>query len=346
MSIMNNVSSVLQPLLWGAISLLLLFTAGCGRDEPATSPLTAKPSSEPVRMGLAMQPQSALVLIAREKGYFAKQGLTMEFHEYPSGKRALNEGLFTDKVDVTTASDLPVAMAVLNGREIAILTSIFNADNVNRIIARRDAGITTAAELQGKRIATQKSSAVHYFLHLFMLENMLSEKQLALSFMKAEQLPVALAEGRIDAFSMREPYISEAKKLLGEKTIIFAAPGIYSQVDVAVASPALLNKRPAVASAILYALIEAEDFVADNPVESMSIVATALGSPQANIEQIWPTLKLHLRLEQALLLLLESEARWAIRHGYTSAKEVPDFLQYIRIAPLKQLNPGAVTLIH
>ena len=346
MSIMSNISSVLQRLLWGTISLFLLFTAGCGRDEPATSPLTAKPSSEPLRMGLAMQPSSALALIARERGYFAKQGLAMEFHEYPSGKRALNEGLFTGTVDVATASDLPVAMAVLNGREVAILATTFNADNVNRIIARRDAGITAATELQGKRIATQKSSAVHYFLHLFMLENMLSVKQPGLNFMKAEQLPAALAEGRIDAFSMREPYISEAKKLLGENAIIFAAPGIYSQVDIAVASPALLNERPADISAILYALIEAEDFVANNPVEAIAIVASALGAPQVNIEQIWPTLNLHLRLEQALLLLLESEARWAIRHGYTSAKEVPDFLQHIRIAPLKQLKPGAVTLIH
>ena len=345
MSIVNYTPSILKPLLWVISSFFLLFTIGCGQQESEQQKV-AKPNPEPVRMGLAMQPSSALALIAREKGFFAKHGLNMEFMDFPSGKRALNEGLFAGKVDVVTSSDLPVAMAALSNKEFSLLATTFNADNINRVIARRDAGITTAAQLQGKRVATQKSSAVHYFLHLFLLENMLGETDLKLSFMKAEQLPAALAEGRIDAFSMREPYISEAKALLGENATIFAAPGIYSQVDIAVANPTLLNERPAAVSAILKALLEAETFVASSPVEAMAITAEALGAPPADIKQIWPTLKLHLRLEQALLLLLESQSRWAIRNGYSSAQEVPDFMQYIHTAPLKQLRADAVTLIH
>lgn len=295
---------------------------------------------------MALQPQSALALIARDKGYFKAHGLNVEFHEFPSGKRALNEGLFSGKVDMATASDLPVAMAALNEKAFTILATIFNANNVNRVIARRDTGITSPAELRDMRVATQKASAVHYFLHLFMLEHGLSEESLQLSFMKAENLPPALAEGKIDAFSMREPYISEAKDLLGDNAITFAAPGIYSQVDIAVVTPALLNERPNAVTAILAAMLDAETFVAQRPAEAMNIVATALGSPLKNIENIWPSLKLQLRLEQALLMLLESESRWAIRHGYTAAQEVPDFMQHIKLTPLKMLSPGAVTLIH
>jgi ABC-type nitrate/sulfonate/bicarbonate transport system substrate-binding protein len=341
----KQTTHTLKGLSWMLLTLLLI-SAGCSREEPAQPAQAAKPGPEPVRLGVALQPQSALALIARDKGYFKTHGLNVEFHEFPSGKRALNEGLFTGKVDLVTASDLPVAMAALNEKAFTILATIFNANNINRVIARRDAGITAPSELRGMRVATQKASAVHYFLHLFMLEYGLSEESLQLSFMKAEQLPPALAEGKIDAFSMREPYISEAKDLLGDNAITFAAPGIYSQVDIAVITPTLLNERPAAVTAILAALLDAENLAQQQPAEAMKIVATALGSPLENIEQIWPSLKLQLRLEQALLMLLESESRWAIRHGYTTAQEVPDFMQHIKYTPLKKLSPDAVTLIH
>lgn len=94
-------------------------------------------------------------------------------------------------------------------------------------MARRDRGIEEAADLRGKHIATQRGSAVHFFLHLCLVSHGLTEEDVTLSFMKGEELPAALAEGRIDAFSMREPYVSEASSLLGERVVIFGHKSIY-----------------------------------------------------------------------------------------------------------------------
>lgn len=38
-----------------------------------------------------------------------------------------------------------------------------------------------------------------------------------------------LANGEIDAFSHREPFISEAKKRLGDNAIVFEIPGAYTK---------------------------------------------------------------------------------------------------------------------
>jgi len=76
-------------------------------------------------------------------------------------------------------------------------------------------------------VATQRASAVHYFLHLFLLRHGMSEDDVDLSFMKAEELPGALSEGTIDAFSMREPFIGEAKRLMGEQAVVFSEPALY-----------------------------------------------------------------------------------------------------------------------
>lgn len=331
-------------LLIAVLSLILV--SGCGKEESAPQQKPASLQNEPVRIGLAMQPSSALALIARDKGYFRKHGLNPEFYEFPSGKRALLEGLFVGKVDVATSSDIPVAMAALRDKKFKILATTFNADNVNRIIGRKDAGILSPDNLAGKRLATQRSSAVHYFLHLFLLENAIDEDKESISYMKAEQLPQALHDGSIDAFSMREPYISQARDMLGDNAIVFAAPGIYSQVDILVSSHELVEKQPQVARALLAALLDAEHFVVTQPREAMKMIATDLGTTEGEINKIWPTLKFSLRLDQSLLLLLESESRWAIRHGYTMSKSVPDFMEYIEVASLKELAPNTVTLIH
>ncbi|MES9908569.1 MAG: hypothetical protein ABW150_08700 [Candidatus Thiodiazotropha sp.] len=68
------------------------------------------------------------------------------------------------------------------------------------------------------------------------MEHEIYEKDLELSYFKAEQLPDKLASGAIDAFSMREPYISLAREKLPGKYIVFLItpkPQPFSRGDMA-----------------------------------------------------------------------------------------------------------------
>ena len=223
-------SRKLRFLLYGGVGVLLLI--GAILYFSPVSKNQQKEQELKIRFGLSLQPSSGLVIVALEQGYFQKNGLKLIVNEYPSGKRALIKGFFKGLVDVTSSSDLPVTLGGMGREDFRCISSIFRTDDMNSIVARRDAGIEKATDLKGKRIATQKGSAVHYFLHLFLLEHGLSEKDIQLSFMQAEQLPVALADGRIDAFSMRAPYIDQAEKLLGDNALTMTAPGLYDQQDV------------------------------------------------------------------------------------------------------------------
>ncbi|MET0115791.1 MAG: ABC transporter substrate-binding protein [Sedimenticola sp.] len=297
-----------------------------------------------VRIGLAMQPTSSLAIIAASKGYFEEENIDALVSEYPSGKRALRDGLFQQKVDIAVSADVPVTMAAMEKKQFRILAATFNAGNVNRVVARTDVGIRKPSNLAGKRVATQRASAVHYFLELFMSEHDLTHDQLELSYMKAEKLPQALADGHIDAFSMREPYVSHAKALLGDRAVVFSAPGLYRQIDLLLIDPQMLDAHPDLAARLLRALFKAELFAHQRPDDAIALVAERLGVDEEGIRAFWPTLKLHVSLEQFHLLLLESEARWAIRNGLTEATEVPDFLDYIDFNGLQAVNPEAITI--
>lgn len=298
----------------------------------------------PVRIGIAVQPTNALTLIALEQGYFAAEGLDVTTQAYPSGTRALREGLFPGEVDVVQCSDMPAAMAGLQGWDIRVLASVFSADNVNSVVARRDAGIASPADLVGKRLGTQRGSAVHFFLHLFLLEHHISEEEVTLEFLEAEALPGALAEGRIDAFSMREPYVSQAVDLLGERAVVFVAPEIYHQVDVMVMSGAALDRHPEVAVKLLRAMLRAEAFARARPQDAMDITARHLGTETEKLIPIWPELGLRVTLDRSLLLLMESQARWAADE-LVEVKVQPDYRSLLYPDALRTVRPDRVVLI-
>lgn len=302
------------------------------------------PPAEPLRLGLALQPASALAMIALEKGFFSAEGLEVEVESFPSGKRALHEGLLTGRVEVAAVADIPFVIAALDRRAVTAVGTLFAADNVNRVVVRRDLGMAEPGDLRGKRIATQQGSAVHFFLHRFLKHHGLDEQAVESRFMRAEELPLALAGGEIDAFSMREPYVTTARELLGERAAVFEAPGLYHQREVLVAADALVSERPQVLPRLLRALVRAERFASRQPVEAIAITAAYLGVEVGEVEALWPTVQLRVTLDQSLLDLLESEARWAVESGVVEAGEIPDFRALLYRQALGEVDPMRVRL--
>ena len=303
-------------------------------------------SEHQIRIGVPLQPSSALIIIALENGYLSAEGLEIDVKTYPSGKRALLDGLFTGDVDLVSASDAPIVFNSFARQDFSVIASIFSADNFNRVIARRDRGIAKPADLRGKRVATQKASAVHFFLHLFLLENGLSEKDVQLSFMKAGKLPGSLARGDIDAFSMREPFISQAAQLLGQdNAVIFAEPGLYDQSDQVVVLNKTLKEKPDAIRRFLKALARAENFLINNTRKAVGILAKVTKGDRASLETGLSESRYKLELTQSLFLRLEDEARWVIDAKLTRHQTMPNFLRFIDTAPLKAVRPDAVTII-
>ncbi|MEW8351524.1 MAG: NrtA/SsuA/CpmA family ABC transporter substrate-binding protein [Candidatus Thiodiazotropha taylori] len=300
---------------------------------------------ESVRLALAMQPGSALVMVAENQGFFKQNGLRLDLSEHPSGKRALHDSFFAGKSDIVISADVPVALASFSENPFVILGSIFSANNINRLIARTDAGISTPADLRGKKLATQKASAVHFFLHLFLVEHGIYERDLSLSFFKAEQLPDKLASGTVDAFSMREPYISLTKDKLPGGYIIFEEPGLYQQRDVVVSSREFVANHPSVVKRFFKSLLQAEEYVQNNPRTAINIISERLGAPPSSLEANWPEISMEVSLDQSMLLVLEDISRWAIHGGLVEERTLPDFLTRIHGQVLNEIAPDAVTII-
>ncbi|HJX16939.1 MAG TPA: NrtA/SsuA/CpmA family ABC transporter substrate-binding protein [Acidiferrobacterales bacterium] len=337
-SLKTAVSLALVLALAGAV-FYLLDPAGLFRTKQFAGP------REALTLGLAHESLAALAMIARDRGYFSEAGLDVTVKGYKSGSLAM-KGLLAGDVAMTTAADIPIVFESMARRDFRIVATIGSSDNEPRIIARKDRDVKVPADLRGKRIATQKASAVHFFLHVFLLQNGMTAEDVTLSFLKPDDLVKTLVDGEIDAFSMREPYISQAAKQLGDNALVFEKPGLYRKTFNVVVTADLLKNRPEVVRRAMHALVQAEAFAQKHPNQAIQIVAKVLESPPADIAAIWPDSVLKVSLDQSLLVSLEDEAKWVIGSKLAETTETPNYLEMVHVGSLKAVAPFLVSLIH
>jgi len=257
-------------------------------------------------------PKNWLTLVAIDQGFFMNEGLDVTLKYYPSGKRALR-GMLRGEVDISATAVTPFVFSSLKRSDISIFAVVGTSKGDNKIVARGDRGIKKPADLKGKRVATQGKSAAHFFLYLFLLKHGLFEKELEISFLKVEQLPKSLGRGDVDAISTREPFFSEAVKLLGDKAVVFTEPGLYHKTFQLVAFKDFIREKPEIIRKVLRGMIQAERFVRDHQDQAIKVIAKVLEIPVTSVANEFRNLDLTVKLDQALLLSLEEEARWVLK---------------------------------
>ncbi|MGR8929960.1 MAG: ABC transporter substrate-binding protein [Gammaproteobacteria bacterium] len=307
-------------------------------------PPPSSPEPQTIRLAVARQPSSLLFFVALEKHLFEKYGLNVNLVFYPSGKRAISDGLVAGAADIAGALDAAVALAVFSHPELRVLASTVRIDDIGFIVARSDRGIQKPADLRGRVVATQSNSALHFFLHEFLLSNNVSDTEVKFKSEKLETLPELLASGQVDAISVREPYLSESLSLLKERATVFTASGVYEQTELLVTTDKLLNKSPALFYAVLSALLEAEISMPSKE-NVAEIVSRYVGGGVSLSGENAISFVARVELGQSLLSKLEEQARWGKANQLANG-DIPNFLNILAPEPLDELAPERVTLIH
>jgi len=74
-------------------------------------------------------------------------------------------------------------------------------------------------------------------------------------------------------------------------------------------------------------------------------VADFIKIDSALLEEIWGIFNFRVALDQALLVNLEDQTRWAIKKRLTARTDMPNYLDYIYISGLQAVKPEAVRII-
>ncbi len=301
------------------------------------------PSSTPLalRLGTTRTPFSAEVWLAASRGYFAAEGLAVTVVPYGSGKLALAD-MLAGKVDFATAADTPIMFALVDDLPLRVLATLVTCSDAVEMVARRDRGIATGRDLAGHRVGVVTGTNSQYFLDTFLEVSGLAAGVIERVALETDDLAPALADGRVDAIAAWTPYSVRAKALLGDRAVSMRVGSMYRWTWNLVASG--VGDNPGAAGVLRALRRAAADLLAD-PVGVATEVAGQLGLPAQSLPDEWRHTHFEVTIDQALIVNLEMQARWAIGCGLARPGAVPDFLPAMAPGPLRGIDPALVTLI-
>lgn len=324
------------------IAILVLIGISFG----GCSPSMENPGiTEKVTIGIsATSLLPALIHVAEEKGYFLEEGIDIVIEGYPTGKAAL-EATFNGEVDMGTVAETPVVFNSFERDDFAVFTTIVGSVQHCKVIARKDRGINTPQDLIGKKLATTIGTTAHFFMAVFFAINGMDISDVEIIDLKPGEMVEEIVNGEVDAIFTWEPNIMKAQEGLGSNAVILASKLGYQATFNLASMNDFIENNPQLIEKTIKALVKAEEFINNNRVESINIIAQRLDTDREGVDKLWDDYEFGLSLSQFLIVTLEDEARWAIKSKLTDKIEVPNYLDYIYMDALDEVKPEAIGII-
>ena len=238
--------------------------------------LSAAPSSaaEKLRVAYVHVFDDAPVVIARDKGFFAAEGLDAQVTMFTSGP-TLVKGLVTDQSDVGVLGFTNAITWSAQGADLKIVGKV--QEGYHALVARNDRGIKALKDLKGKSLASQAAgSTADIVLKGVVLKSAgLTEKDVQIMYTAPSTALASLRAGRVDSAFLFEPYDSIAKAS-APVTEIYEVGKVWPFPCMVVIVPGkLIKERPDAVRKALAALKRSMEFMKEQPVEASRVLAPA-----------------------------------------------------------------------
>ncbi|WP_213954423.1 MULTISPECIES: ABC transporter substrate-binding protein [unclassified Variovorax] len=228
------------------------------------------------------------VVVAQERGIFEKNGLNVELINYTGSTDQLLESLATAKADAAVGMIHRWLKPLESGFDVKIVGS--SHGGCVRMVGVKEAGVTDLKKLKGKTIGVSDiaSPGKNFFSILLKKNGIDADTDVTWRQYPADLLDIAVNKGEIQAIADGDPtlyliekrnkgrYVELASNLSGEyKDKVCCIVGARGEL--------VRNDKPTVA-ALVRSIVQASDYVAENPNESAKLFAKY--SPKVPVEDL------------------------------------------------------------
>ena len=336
--------------------LLIITLAACGPMEPAQTPAATEPAvtdiplststPEPfhLKLGIFGFASDAAFFIAQEEGYFAEQGLEVEFIRQEKAADIFPL-LISGQMDVSTVAVMPgmfTAIAHDESMKIVAGKGYFDPE------ACTYSGLMVSTEMMssgrlddpanwlGLKIAEQRGSIIVYAIDLFLQQNGLSVDDIEIVDVPVPSRLDALTNGSIDVAGATEPWITRytnsGSSVLwqGFNTILPGFP-----LGMIVYGPTILNDNPDVGQRFMVAFMQGvAQYNEGKTARNVEIISQYTELTTEEIEQIcWQVIRPDGEVDIQSVLAFQD---WAVANELVeepvTAEQLydPSFLEYAR----------------
>jgi sulfonate transport system substrate-binding protein len=186
------------------------------------------------------------------------------------------------------------------------------AEGLYRIVAKRSAGISTLADLKGKRITLPRDTSAHYYVVRILANAGLAESDVTVVDLPRDQMAAGVVAGRADAISMWEPEAQNAVDALGRDAIVFQDNKIYRELFSVYTTTDVLgdSRRRRELVEFVQALLTAVEELKTRPTLHFPVIANTTKHPVERIARSWQHHAFPVNVPVDMLDVMVEEDKW------------------------------------
>lgn len=231
-----------------------LVFAGCGQEKSASVP------AKTITIGVMPDMESIPFIIADKNGYFTQEGVQVKIVPFKSAKDR-DSALQGGQLDGMISDILAVVFANEGGLDLKICAK---TDGNIVLMAGKDSGINSMADLKGRSIGLSSNTIMEYTV-----DKMLEADQINPEDIKKEIIPQIpnrfemLQGGKIDAAIMPEPLAGVAVK--NGARVLNSTDQMANKAGAIAFTAKSLQENPAEIKAIFRAYNDAVEYLQKEP---------------------------------------------------------------------------------
>lgn len=257
-------------------------------------PLPAFAQNAPIRMTIAtgVDPSFAPYYVAREGGFFGRNGLDVTVNTGPSGSamiafligNQINSAYGAEQAGVSAHLVDQNVVAVAEGTALLRWISV-----LGRNVADMDA-------LRGKRVGVARGTGSETFWLSVVSKLNLNPADYTVVNVEAPEMVAALERGNIDAFAVWEPWPTRALRAIPNTRILLSNEQIQIVRNFVYMNRGWAEANAEATSRFMRSLIQAQEFIASNPGEAAAQVSRFLRLDRALVAELMTKVEYRMNL--------------------------------------------------
>jgi NitT/TauT family transport system substrate-binding protein len=266
--------------LFGLGALGTSIISSCNQSTGTNTNSTTSTSQKSLRVGVLNWFGCEGMFLADQKKLFTTEGIVVEQKYFPTVTE-LNDWFLNGKLDLAAmvATDLVILTEKVPNIKTIMVTDY--SGEVDGILASNK--ITKPEDLRGKKIARENVPYEIVFLGEFLKLGGMTEKDVQIVSLPAEDGAKAFAAGKVDAVATYDPYLTKALKQRADAKLLFSPKGTSIIPNAIVAHGKVIEDRRNDILAYMRSVEKGLKYSAANRQEVDTLMSKWLGASMAEI---------------------------------------------------------------
>lgn len=245
---------------------------------PSAASLAA---DKPAAIAIDWATYNPVSMLLKDKGWleqeFAADGIAVTWVQSLGSNKAL-EFLNAGSIDFGSSAGAAALVARINGNPIKSVY-VYSKPEWTALVAGRDSGIETVADLKGKTVAVTRGTDPHIFLVRALQAVGLSERDITPVLLQHPDGATALIRGDVDAWAGLDPMMANAE--LNDGARLFHRDADANTYGILSTREEFLERHPDIVERVLAVYENARKYALDHPGEVKASFIAATGLPEA-----------------------------------------------------------------